>query len=111
MTVFVVHNQQMKLVSLKQGKVMKRGLATIMAALALQAAAWAQTPADTALLEMREAFRRSNTSQLAALLPRVRGHALEPLAIYWNMKAQLDTAPAAEIRAAMDRMAGTYWED
>lgn len=111
MTVFVVHNQQMKLVSLKQGKLMKRGLATIMAALALQATAWAQTPADSALLDMREAFRRNNPGQIAALLPRVSGHALEPLAIYWDMKARLDTAPATEIRAAMDRMAGTYWED
>jgi soluble lytic murein transglycosylase len=27
------------------------------------------------------------------------------------MKTRLDTAPAAEIRAAMDRMAGSYWED
>ena len=90
---------------------MKQGLATIMAALALQATAWAQTPADTALLEMRDAFRRNNTGQMATLLPRVRGHALEPLALYWDMKARLDTAPATEIRAAMDRMAGSYWED
>ncbi|MDP2416247.1 MAG: transglycosylase SLT domain-containing protein [Hydrogenophaga sp.] len=90
---------------------MKRGLVTIMAALALQATAWAQTPADTALLDMREAFRRNNTSQMAALLPRVQGHALEPLALYWDMKARLDTAPATEIRAALNRMAGTYWED
>jgi soluble lytic murein transglycosylase len=111
LTVFVVHNQQMKLVSLKQGRIMKQGLATIMAALVLQTTAWAQTPADTALLEMRDAFRRNNTGQLATLLPRVRGHALEPLALYWDMKARLDTAPATEIRAAMDRMAGSYWED
>ena len=90
---------------------MKQGLATIMAALVLQTTAWAQTPADTALLEMRDAFRRNNTSQMATLLPRVRGHALEPLALYWDMKARLDTAPATEIRAAMDRMAGSYWED
>ena len=90
---------------------MKQGLATIMAALVLQTTAWAQTPADTALLEMRDAFRRNNTGQMATLLPRVRGHALEPLALYWDMKARLDTAPATEIRAAMDRMAGSYWED
>ena len=90
---------------------MKQGLATIMAALVLQTTAWAQTPADTALLEMRDAFRRNNTGQLATLLPRVRGHALEPLALYWDMKARLDTAPATEVRAAMDRMAGSYWED
>ena len=101
----------MNLVSLKQGKMMKRGLATIMAALALHAPSWAQTPADAALLEMRDAFRRNNTPQLAALLPRVSGHTLEPLAVYWDMRARLETAPAAEIRAAMDRIGGTYWED
>ena len=60
---------------------MKQGLATIMAALVLQTTAWAQTPVDTALLEMRDAFRRNNTGQMATLLPRVRGHALEPLAL------------------------------
>lgn len=90
---------------------MKRGLTTIMAALVLQVPVWAQTPADTALLELRDAFRRSNTGQLATLLPRVSGHTLEPLAIYWDMRARLHTAPAHEIRAAMDRMAGSYWED
>lgn len=66
---------------------------------------------DAALLEMREAFRRSNTAQLASLLPQTRGHVLEPLAEYWAMRARLDNANPFEIRAALDRMAGTYWED
>jgi soluble lytic murein transglycosylase len=85
----------------------------IMAVLVLPGLAHAQSSAggDATLLDMREAFRRSNTTQLANLLPAVRGHALEPLAIYWDMKARLETASPGEIRAAMDRMAGTYWED
>ncbi|MDM7944638.1 MAG: transglycosylase SLT domain-containing protein [Hydrogenophaga sp.] len=66
---------------------------------------------DATLLEMREAFRRNNTAQLASLLPSMRGHALEPLAIYWEMKSRLETASPGEIRSALDRMAGTYWED
>ena len=90
---------------------MKRGLVAIMAALVLPGAAWAQASADTALLEMREAFRRSNSAQLSALLPRVRGHVLEPLASYWEMKARLETASAQEVRAALERHPGTYWED
>ena len=90
---------------------MKRGLVAIMAALVLPGAAWAQASADAALLEMREAFRRNNSAQLSALLPRVRGHVLEPLASYWEMKARLETASAQEVRATLERHPGTYWED
>jgi soluble lytic murein transglycosylase len=82
-----------------------------MAALGAQAA-WAQSGgADAAVLEMREAFRRNSTTQLAALLPRVRGHVLEPMAQYWDARARLENAAPAEVRQALDRMAGTYWED
>ena len=95
----------MKLVILKQG------LVPIMAALLMQGAAWAQGSADAALLEMRDAFRRNNTLALSTLLPRVRGHVLEPMAIYWDAKARLETASPDEVRAAMVSMAGTYWED
>lgn len=89
----------------------KRGLWPIMAVLLMQSAAWAQPAADTALLDMREAFRRNNATALTALLPRVRGHQLEPMARYWEARARLDTASPAELRAALDGMAGTYWED
>ncbi len=95
----------MKLVSLKQG------LVPIMAALLMQGTAWAQTPADAALLEMREASRRDNAAVLTALLPRVRGHVLEPMAAYWEAKARLDTATPADLREALARHPGTYWED
>jgi soluble lytic murein transglycosylase len=91
--------------------IFQRGLLTIMAALLLQGSAWAQPGADATLLEMREAFRRNNTATLTALLPRVQGHALEPLARYWEAKARLDSASTTELREALDRMAGTYWED
>ncbi len=85
----------------------------IMAVLVLPGLSHAQSSAggDATLLEMREAFRRNNTTQLANLLPSVRGHALEPLAIYWTIKARLESASPADISAALDRMAGTYWED
>ncbi len=87
----------------------------IMAATLLQAAsAWAQQPpsgADAALLQLRDAFRRGNTAQMDALLPALRGHALEPLALYWQTRPRLETASPAEIRAALERMRGTYWED
>jgi soluble lytic murein transglycosylase len=91
--------------------IFQRGLLSIMAALLLQGSAWAQASADAALLGMREAFRRNNAATLTALLPRVQGHTLEPLARYWEAKARLETASPAELREAMGRMAGTYWED
>lgn len=89
----------------------KQVLAPIMAALALQGPAWAQSSGDATLLEMREAFRRGNSAALSAQLPRLRGHLLEPLGAYWEMKARLETASPADIRATLDRHAGTYWED
>lgn len=109
------------------GRMMKHGLVGIMAVLMgwttlgaqpamldsppARASTAAPSPADTALLAMREAFRRNNTAELAALLPQVRGHRLEPLAIYWHTRARLDTASPADIRQVLQRMAGTYWED
>ncbi len=89
----------------------KRGLLPIMAVLLMQGVAWAQPTADTALLDMREAFRRNNAPALTNLLARVRGHQLEPLAQYWEARARLETASPTELREALDRMAGTYWED
>jgi len=82
-----------------------------MAALSVSGAAWAQGQGDAALLEMRDAFRRNNTLALSTLLPRVRGHALEPLASYWEARARLETASMQELRDALERHPGTYWED
>jgi len=88
------------------------GARLIMAALLLPSLAWAQnTASDQTLLAMSEAARRGQSSELTRLLPAARGHVLEPLARYWEMRARLDTAPATEIRAALDAMAGSYWED
>ncbi|MFC3686389.1 lytic transglycosylase domain-containing protein [Hydrogenophaga luteola] len=89
----------------------KQGLLPIMAALLMQGPVRAQGAADAALLEMRDAFRRNATPTLTALLWRVQGHVLEPMAVYWEARARLESAPPADIRAAMDRMAGSYWED
>ena len=37
-----------------------------------------QAVPDSVILDMREAFRRSDRARLAALLPLAQGHALEP---------------------------------
>ncbi|WP_374666335.1 transglycosylase SLT domain-containing protein [Ramlibacter sp.] len=79
-------------------------------ALLLATAAFAQ-PKDDVLLEMRDAFRQGNKARLAQLLPAARGHALEPWAAYWELRARLDTATPAEVQDFFNRYAGTYQED
>jgi soluble lytic murein transglycosylase len=77
--------------------------------------AHAQTQApqkgDDVILEMGQAFKKGDKNRLAALLPQTRGHVLEPLAAYWDMRARLDTAPESEIRSFLRSYAGSYYED
>ncbi len=67
--------------------------------------------ADQVLLEMSQAFKRGDKTRLAALLPQASGHALEPWAGYWELKARLDEASSTEVQAFLTRYAGTYQED
>jgi soluble lytic murein transglycosylase len=87
-------------------------LRTILASLALVLLGCAQAqPRDEVLLQMQEAFSKGNKVRLAELLPQAQGHALEPWAAYWELRARLDTAPPAEIQQFLARYAGTYQED
>ena len=71
----------------------------------------AQNRGDDTLLEMQQAFRKGDRKKLEQLLPAVRGHALEPWAAYWELKARLNEATSQEVQAFMQRWAGTYQED
>ena len=84
---------------------------SIFLALGVAATASAQTGGDATLLELRDAFRKGDSRALAQKLPQVQNHPLAPLAGYWDIKLRLDTASEGEIRAFMDRHAGTYYED
>ena len=66
---------------------------------------------DSLILEMNQAFRRGDKTRLTQLLPQTRGHALEPWAAYWELKARLDQASPQEVQGFMARYAGTYQED
>ena len=66
---------------------------------------------DEVILEMSQAFKKNDKNRLSALLPKSRGHVLEPLAAYWEMRARLDTAPESEIRGFLNAYAGSYYED
>ena len=67
--------------------------------------------ADSVLLDMNSAFKRGDRRKLAQLLPQARGHALEPWAAYWELKARLGEASAQEVQAFLTRYPGTYQED
>jgi soluble lytic murein transglycosylase len=77
--------------------------------------AHSQTPAsnkaDDVILEMSQAFKKGDKNRLSALLPQTRGHVLEPLAAYWEMRTRLDNAPESEIRSFLSTYAGSYYED
>ena len=73
--------------------------------------AQAQNKGDDTLLEMAQAFRKNDKTRLSALLPQARGHVLEPLAAYWELRPRLDTASESEIRNFLNTYAGSYYED
>ena len=71
----------------------------------------ANAAGDSLIVEMNKAFKRGDKTRLTQLLPQARGHALEPWAAYWELKARLDEASAQEVQAFLTRYAGTYQED
>lgn len=66
---------------------------------------------DALITDMAEAYKKPDTKRLAALLPQVQGHLLEPWAAYWELSARLDDAKPAEVESFLNRYAGTYQED
>ena len=84
---------------------------TLILALAGGVAQGQTAAGDATILDMAQAFRQGNKARLAQLLPLARGHALEPWAAYWELRARLDTASTAEVQDFLARYAGTYQED
>jgi len=78
---------------------------------ALLQPACAQNTNDDVIVQMKQAFQRGDKARLAALLPQARGHALEPWAAYWELKARLNEASPREVQDFLARYAGTYQED
>ena len=66
---------------------------------------------DSLIVEMNKAFRRGDKDRLMQLLPQARGHALEPWAAYWELKARLGEASQQEVQNFLARYAGSYQED
>ena len=66
---------------------------------------------DRIINDMQAAFKRGDRKQLTALLPKARGHILEPWAAYWELSSRLDVASTDEVQAFLNRYAGSYQED
>ena len=71
----------------------------------------APNKADEVILEMSQAFKKNDKAQLSRLLPKAKGHTLEPWAAYWDLRLRLDQASDSEIQQFLTQYAGTYAED
>ena len=71
----------------------------------------AQNKADDVILEMNQAFKKNDKAQLSRLLPKAKGHIMEPWAAYWELRVRLEQASTADIQEFLTRYAGTYVED
>ena len=99
----------------RSSSVYGRLVAAVIAAIAVWAVATpvaAQSGNDT-VLEARDAFRKKNTSRLAAARAAAQAdqHALLPWVEYWELTNRLASAQQDEINAFYTRWSGTYVED
>ena len=69
------------------------------------------SPADQAVIEMAQAFKRMDRNKLTALLPLAQSSLLAPWAAYWELRARLDTASTQEVKDFFKTYANTYQED
>ena len=67
--------------------------------------------ADVVLRDMGAAFAQNDRKKLTQLLPLAKGHVLEPWAAYWELRVRLGDASDSEVKAFLERFAGTYQED
>jgi soluble lytic murein transglycosylase len=66
---------------------------------------------DEAFLAAHAAFRASDPVKLARASAGLEGGILAPYLEYWALKLKLETAPQAEVRAYLDKHAGSYLAD
>jgi soluble lytic murein transglycosylase len=67
--------------------------------------------ADAVLLDMANAFQKSDRKKLTQLLPQARGHVLEAWAAFWELRVRLGDASDTEVKEFLSRYSGTYQED
>ena len=67
--------------------------------------------ADSAMVDINQAFKRGDRKRVAALLPQVRGHILEPWAAYWDQRLRLDEMTPLDMQSFSSRFPASYQED
>jgi len=90
------------------------GLLLGSALLSMAAPAAAQSnPADSFIVDAREAARRKDRNRLAALRASVQAaqHPLAPWVEYWDLSSRLNEAKLDEVEAFYARWPGSYVED
>ncbi len=68
-------------------------------------------PKDEAFLAAHAAFRAGDPVKLARASAGLEDSVLVPYLEYWALKLKLEAAPQAEVRAYLDRYAGSYLAD
>jgi soluble lytic murein transglycosylase len=83
-----------------------------MAALLAFAGACAAAPkapsADEAMLKAYDAFRAGDPVKLQKFSGQLGGHVLAPYLEYWRLQLRLEDVPDADVRAFLEREAGSY---
>jgi soluble lytic murein transglycosylase len=64
-------------------------------------------PEDAAFIAARNAFEARNRVRLDALLPKLKGHPLEPYAEYWRLFLRLPGAAPEELRGFLNKYPDT----
>ena len=67
--------------------------------------------ADENFLKAYDAFRAGDPLKLQRLSGLPAGHVLAPYLDYWRLKLRLEDTPDAEVRAFLEREAGSYLAD
>ena len=67
--------------------------------------------ADEVLLKAYDAFRAGDALKLQRVSSQVGAHVLSPYLEYWLLKLRIEDAPDADVRAFLQREAGTYLAD
>ena len=67
--------------------------------------------ADEAILKAYDAFRAGDAFKLSKASAPLGGHLLAPYLEYWRLKLRLEDNPDADVRAFLQRAAGSYLAD
>jgi soluble lytic murein transglycosylase len=66
---------------------------------------------DDTFIDLAQAYKKADSRRVAALLPKIKGHPLEPWAAYWDLNLRLTQASPDEIRSFFAAYPNSYQAD